>query len=361
MGATADSPRIAINGRFLGQPLTGVQRFAREMVAQLDGLVEERGGALRLLAPRGAPLSLPLAHVEAQHCGRLNGHLWEQLELGWAAGDDLLLGLGFTGPLARRRQVVTMMDARVFVFPGNHSPMFGGWYRAAMPRLAKNSKCVLTISEFSRSELARYCRVDPDRFRVVFVGSDHLERVSADDEILRTHGLEPGRYVVAIGSASPNKNFGAVARAFEALDDDRISLAIVGSSDPSVFRGGVLPEGKRIVPLGVVSDGQLKALYAHALCLAFPAIYEGFGIPPVEAMRAGCPVVAARSSSIPEVCGEAVLYCDPMDPATLVEPIRRIRDDVGLADELRGRGRERAERFTWRRSAELLWEAVTGA
>jgi len=351
---------VVINGRFLTQPVTGVQRFARQIVRALDDLVAEDDTAprLRLVVPRGAVPLPGLRCVGQLAAGRLRGHLWEQWDLARAARGALLVNLGATGPLSHDRFLVTMHDAQVYTRSENYSPAFVRWYRFLMPRLGRRARRVLTVSQFSRGELARHCGLAAERFAVVPNGADHLREVVPEQEFLAEHRISVGRYVLALGSASPNKNFAAVARAFELLADDDLVLVLAGGRAEKVFRAAPPPRGRRVVVLGHVSDGPLKALYSHALCFVFPSFHEGFGIPPLEAMSCGCPVVVADSSSLPEVCGDAALYCDPRDPATLATCIAAIRDDTPLADELAERGLRRAAAFTWRGSARQVLDLI---
>jgi glycosyltransferase involved in cell wall biosynthesis len=142
------------------------------------------------------------------------------------------------------------------------------------------------------------------------------------------------------------------------LNDESLTLALAGGNPRSIFRNISIARDTRVELLGQVTDGPLKALYSHALCFVFPSRYEGFGIPPLEAMSCGCPVVVARSSSLPEVCGDGALYCDPEDPADLAARIREIRDDPDRVASLIGQGRERAGRFSWLESSRKILSVI---
>jgi glycosyltransferase involved in cell wall biosynthesis len=169
----------------------------------------------------------------------------------------------------------------------------------------------------------------------------------------------PARYALVVGNPAAHKNLAALTAAAEVLGRHGLTLAVAGAADPAVFRagGGVAAGAARV--LGRVSDSELRALYENALCLVFPSRYEGFGLPPLEAMTCGCAVVAAHAGAVPEVCGEAALYFDPAQPATLAEALDRLITEDGLRDGLRTAGLSRAAGFTWERAARELLANVT--
>jgi len=156
--------------------------------------------------------------------------------------------------------------------------------------------------------------------------------------------------VLAVGGA-PHKNVAAVLTMADDLAARDVRLAVVGGGDERVFRGAA-------TGLGYCTDGQLRALYEHAACLAFPSRYEGFGLPPLEAMACGCPVVVSRAASLPEVGGDAAAYCDADRPGTVSREVLRVLDDPEHAAALRERGRRRAAQFTWERTAQIVRTAV---
>ena len=162
-----------------------------------------------------------------------------------------------------------------------------------------------------------------------------------------------GGYLLAVASANPTKNLPALVEAFAALPADAgLRLVIAGGSNAAVFgRTARAADDARVVRAGAVSDAELKALYAHALAFVFPSLYEGFGLPPLEAMSCGCPVLASDAASIPEVCGDAALYFAPRDLPAMTAAMRRIAADAPLRDALRERGRRRLDAYTWEHGA----------
>jgi glycosyltransferase involved in cell wall biosynthesis len=343
---------LAINGRFLTQRMTGVQRFATEIVAAADALAA-RGAwpKARLLCPPGAR-DAGLAAFAAEAVGRRRGQAWEQFDLPRALGGDFLLNLGNTAPLLTGAgQAVVIHDAGAFDTPESYSFAFRTWYRALQRGLARRGARLLTVSEFSRGRIAAALGVAPETIGVVPESGEHMLRIAADEGVLARCGLEAGRYALVVGNPAAHKNLAALTAAADVLGRHGLRLALAGAADPAVFRagGGAAAEAAR--GLGRVSDAELRALYAHALCLVFPSRYEGFGLPPLEAMTCGCPVVAACAGAVPEVCGEAALWFDPAEPATLAEAMTRLIGEEGLGEGLRAAGLARAAAFTWERAA----------
>ena len=358
------SSAISINGRFLTQSISGVQRYAWEVVRQWDrmlatGLAAGQAPDVELLCPAGATLPGPLAAIRVRTVGTLQGHAWEQWSLPRAASGRRLVNLCNVAPLMHGSQMVTIHDAAVFAAPAGYSRKFIAWYRFVYRVLVARGARIVTVSEFSRDELRRFlgARLAID---VVHESGDHIAEVAPDAGLVPDAGLAGGRYVLAVSSMNPNKNFGAIVKAFESSAFAGVELFVAGGTNAKVFAAsGNLPAGVR--HLGYVSDGQLRALYEAAACFVFPSRYEGFGLPPLEAMVCGCPVISSRAASMPEICGPAVLYFDPEDSAELAARIEEVLGDPVVAARLRAAGFDRARQFTWERCAASLWAIATGS
>ncbi|SHL95532.1 glycosyltransferase family 1 protein [Rhizobacter sp. OV335] len=350
--------RIFINGKFTAQRTTGVQRLALGLVEALDNALATHGTPDQwvLLCPQGArPPALRC--ISVQTCGprRFGLHFWEQLVLPWASRHGRLLNLSGPAPLAKRGQVCMVPDAAVFDQPAAYTKAFGTWYRFLFRRMATSAALLLTISRFSQSRLVQRLGIAPDRMKVVPCAATHMQSIVQDDAALQRLDLAGARYLLAVGSANPTKNLSALIEAFARLPHPDLRLVLVGGTNTAVFAGGAAPhEDARIVRTGPVSDGQLKSLYANALAFVFPSLYEGFGLPPLEAMSLGCPVVASNAASVPEVCGDAALYFDPSSVAEMATAMTRVVDDAGLRGDLSRRGTQRFATFTWEAAAQLL-------
>ncbi|MFS0725638.1 glycosyltransferase family 4 protein [Paenibacillus sp. 1P07SE] len=404
---------IMINGRFLTQSVTGVQRVAMEAVRMLDemlesGEIDRHHYRFTMLVPPGDRQETALQHIRIVEKGRLHGHLWEQLELPAHTRGRLLVNLCGPAPLAKRRQIVTIHDAAIFANRENFSLLFRSWYRLLFTGFRVASRKVITVSHFSKSEIQRYCGIGEGKIAVHHLGVDHMAKTVADAAILERHGLKPGNYVLAVSSRSPNKNFDAIVRAIRHLGDTSYDCVIVGGANSQVFgqaevdgdpadeaardeikqstarvdasgrqgavqagavhvradqqagavdypataeaTGGPASQagGSRVKLLGYVSDSELKALYEHAGCFIYPSFYEGFGLPPIEAMSCGCPVIVSQAASLPEVCGPHAIYCDPHRHTDLAAKISQVMGDEGLRSSMRERGLAHSAGYRWR-------------
>ncbi len=338
---------LAINARFLTQKMSGVQRFSREVVTALAAT----GQPIRLLAPPGAPAEF--AGLPVERIGRRTGQPWEQFDLPGALGGQHLLNLGNTAPLKLGgAQTVVIHDAGVFDTPESYSFAFRAWYRALHWTLPRRGARIVTVSEFSRTRLSLHLGLPAARIGVMAEGGEHALRDAAEPGVLARNGLEPGRFVLAVGTRAAHKNLDALRDAVALLANRGMKLAVAGAADAGVFRNA--GDVDAAVALGRVSDGELRALYEAALCLIFPSRYEGFGLPPLEAMWCGCPVLAAAAGAVPEVCGDAALWFDPEGPNTPATALARLLDDPFLAEHLRFAGRARAATFSWPAAADRL-------
>lgn len=349
-------PALHINARFLTQPLSGTQRYAEQVLDALDQAVPAWEGAPRLVAwaPLGERRKPGWTNIEIRSTGRTSGHVWEQTELPRAASGGWLLSLISSGPIIHPRQIVTLHDAAIFRHPGHFSRSYGMFHRLVRPALARRARRICTVSAFSMRALAEDMRVPVAKFAVIPNGADHLLRVAADSAAIERRGLVPGRYLLFVGNRAPHKNFETALAAFGALGRADIRLVTVGIGLRAVFGDAGDGGGPGVAHLTDVSDAELRALYEHAALLIFPSRYEGFGIPPLEAMSLGCPVVASNAAAIPETVGDAALLVDPDDVAGMTDAMLRIIGDPALRAELIEKGRARAQLFTWEEAGRKL-------
>jgi glycosyltransferase involved in cell wall biosynthesis len=347
---------IAINGRFLTQSLTGVQRYAREMTRALNVLAASGAAPpMRLIAPPGAKGLEAFPYLSPEATGTRSGQLWEQFDLPHAASGSFLLNFGNTAPVAQgRNQAVVIHDAGVFDTPESYSLTFRTWSRALQRMLVSRGTHILSVSRFSAERIAATLGAEAGGIGVTLEGGEHILREAADATILQRHGLMPQGYALVIGTGAAHKNLAALQHAIRFLGQRGLLLAVAGAKDSAVFRQEGTPPAVHVKPLGRVSDAELRALYESALCLVFPSRYEGFGLPPLEAMWCGCPVIAARAGAMPEVCGDAALWFDAARPDGLGDAIARLVNDATLRENLVAAGRSQAASFSWERAAKRL-------
>jgi glycosyltransferase involved in cell wall biosynthesis len=353
---------LYVNGRYLSQPITGVQRYARDVVEAWDddleeGRIDRSEYSIQLVSPKR--ILEPPAYKRVCVVGsRFSGKLWEQGELPLRTAGSLLFSPYAVAPALKRRQVVTIHDAGVLATPQQYSRAFRTYYAAVYRSLGMVCQRILTVSNFSRDELHKYFSIPFEKLRVVHPGCDHLLKLQADHQILRKFALEPGTFILGVSSRSPIKNFNGLIQAWAAHGRPGVKLAIAGKMNSRVFRQNI-ENHEGVIWLGYVSDGELRSLYENAALFAYPSFYEGFGYPPLEAMSCGCPVVVAESSALPESCGDAAVYCDPTRVEDIARAIHLILDNKGFANELREKGKTHASRFTMKASASRIWEEIS--
>ena len=211
-------------------------------------------------------------------------------------------------PLLKRNQTVTIHDAAVSAMPHTFSLAFRTWYKLMFMWLGRSLKHIFTVSEFSKKELHKYYSIPLSKISVTYNGINHIKRLKADEGIIARESLKDKKYVLAVSSMSPSKNFPLVLDVARLMPD--VEFIIAGGSNAKVFKSAGLdvPQNARII--GYVSDEELMALYRHASVFVYPSWYEGFGIPPLEAMMCGCPAIVSDIEVFHEVYGDSVEYCD---------------------------------------------------
>lgn len=356
---------ISLNGRFVTQSVTGVQRYAWEMVKALDRALDERASTERLhlefelLVPKGYLEAVGhFSNIRVCEVGTLNGHAWEQLDLPkFARGRIINFCNSF--PVLSSRPVVVIHDAAVYAMPDGYTRAFVRAYRALYWLLRfRYSTCILTVSEFSRNEIAHYSGIRKDRIKVLYCGADHWNLVIPEKAIIERLNLTNKLYLLAVASANPNKNLDRLIQAYKLMNRTDIPLVLVGGANKRVFAGEAGLEIPGVVRTGSVSDSELAALYSSASAFVFPSLYEGFGLPPLEAMMFGCPVISSRRASLPEVCGDAAEYCDALDPADIARAMREVLANEALRSQIIAAGRKQAKKFKWDTSAQGLLNVI---
>lgn len=339
-----------INARFLTQAITGVQRFAIEISKQLKKL----DSSICFVAPSNIIHNELADDLGVEIIGRFSGHLWEQTELPFylkKKGRPLLLSMTNTAPLYYPNKVITIHDVAFERFPQTFSWKFRLLYKNLIPRLMRSCLSVVTVSEFSRTEISEVYSYDKNKIKVVYNAV--------------TEGFMPSvlqhqdKYILAVSSLNYQKNFQTLVNAFNYLDRNDVKLYIIGGFNKNFANTSLIQDiekNKNVVFKGRVDDKELSRLYSNALCFVFPSFYEGFGIPPLEAQACGCPVLVSNAASLPEVCGNSALYFDPHRVEDVTKKIIELLGNKKLQNELREKGFENVKRFSWERSARKLFE-----
>lgn len=353
---------IFINGRFLSQGITGVQRYAHEILRSFDELIAKNTISpflydIVLLVPYSVVEVPSLKHIKIKSVGLLHGHPWEQFELPYYAKNGLLINLCNTGPIIKTDQIVTIHDASVYGFPHAYSFKFRTWYKLLLPLIAQRSSRVITDSKYSKTELIKYCKASDSKVDVISLGCEHLSKTIPDETILKRYDIGDKPYVLAVSSMNLNKNFKGIVDSLQYLQNVEFDIVVAGGANPSVF-GSNFKIPSQVKYVGYVTDSELVSLYMHAGCFVYPSFYEGFGFPPLEAMYWGCPVVSSRATSLPEVCGDAALYCDPFDPRDIASKIQTIMTDNLLRNQLKENASKQVLRFSWEQCALQTWNVI---
>jgi glycosyltransferase involved in cell wall biosynthesis len=262
------------------------------------------------------------------------------------------------GPHTRR--VVTICDAFAYIYPEAHNRLDNWRYRWQLPLAARQADGVLTISACSRRDLVRHMGLAEQRVAVTHCAADTRFAPMPDGAerraILARYGIT-SPFLFYVGGLNARKNIARLLEAYARLrvDFPAVRLVIGGKRQ---WRAGEIDEAFQRLALeghvhftGYVDDADLPALYSAAECFVFPSLYEGFGLPPLEAMACGAPIVTSNVSSLPDVVGDAALTVDPYDVPALTAAISRVLSDAGLRAALRERGLARAASFTWERAA----------
>jgi glycosyltransferase involved in cell wall biosynthesis len=348
---------LYINGKFTARPVSGVERVATELVRALDRTSAARMGRWALLCPPGGHPPA-LRHIEARHVGPpgMALHAWEQAVLPWSARRGLLLNLAGSAPWFAQAQACVVHDAAVFDVPHVYTPLFRWWYRRLFRRHVRRGTRLFTVSSFSQQRLSRALGAAPSALAVVPNGANHAEAWQPDPGALARLGLAGQRFFVAMSGGSRAKNLDAVLAAFGRVRQRHDArLVVVGRPNRRVFAASPATAGRPgVLHAGPVGDDTLRALLDAAVALVFPSLYEGFGLPALEAMACRCPVLASNVAALPEVCGPAALYCDPHSEADIAEAMENLLVDAPLRHRLQEAGVQRSRQFRWDDAAERL-------
>jgi glycosyltransferase involved in cell wall biosynthesis len=332
--------RVLINARVTRRAtITGVERWAVELAPRLCALAPGRYAVVRPPSAAGS---------------RTLGQLWEQLVLPARAGRArarVILSPANLAPLAWPRNVVIVHDAAPFRRPEAYSRSYRSWHQRLGAATARRALRVVTVSEFSKRELVELVGLDPASVAVIAGGVGPRFSPEADPAPVRARLGLHRRYVLTVGTADERKNLAALSVAARRLTAAGVDLVRAGDARPH-FAQTATVGGVRSV--GYVDDADLPGLYAGASAFVLPSLYEGLGLPCLEAMASGVPVVAANRAALPETCGDAAIMVEPDDRGAIADALARVLDDGQLRARLRDAGLRRAASFSWDRAAGQL-------
>jgi glycosyltransferase involved in cell wall biosynthesis len=336
---------IVCNIRVLRAPLTGVQRYTLE-------LLKRKPNTVRTVQP-----------PEAMH-GSLLGHVWEQAVLPFEARGSLLWSPAGTGPICVRNQVVTVHDIAPIDCPEGYSPGFRRWYRYQWRLLLPRVRALISVSEFTKQRLIETFGLAADTIHVTPLGVDHdrfFPQPPDHVEALRRKLALPENFAVFVGALSARKNIVRLLEAWPQCRQAGFELVIAGGGGPNHVLAGTnapaLPPNARL--LGRIDDADLPTLLTAAGAFVYPSLYEGFGLPPLEAMACGTPCLVANGTAIPEVTADAALRVDPLDVADIARGLTKLLGNTALRQELRAKGLAHAAGYTWDKTAARTYQALS--
>lgn len=345
--------KIVVNARFLTQKMTGVQRFAYEICREL----KKSNLDVVFYCPANIELKNEFDELNAEIVGSYKGHIWEQIELPLILfkrykGSCLLLNLCNLAPLFSFNKIMTLHDIAFKEFPNSFSFKFRFLYSLIIPLLLKKSKLILTVSEFSKENISKYYNIDKEKISVVY---------NAVSDVFKTKALakKEGGYILAVSSLNKQKNFELALSAMEYINDKSIKLKVVGGYEKS-FQKTNFKISKNVEFLGRVEDSELLYLYKNAEAFISPSLYEGFGIPLLEAQSCRCPIIVSDIEIYREVCSSSAIYFDPFSPEDLASKINNLLSDGDLKDLMIKLGVENSKRFSWSSSTQKINALLKG-
>jgi glycosyltransferase involved in cell wall biosynthesis len=333
---------IICNTRCMNAPLTGVQRYTQKVLAGFPEKIKQIAPATGI--SRG-----------------IRGHLWEQFILPVQTRNKLLWSPSNSGPVNLKRQVVTVHDVVSADHPEWFNKAYVQWYNYMLPRLLKTADHIITISEFSRQRIVELFKIPESKITLIYNGADNaLSEIKPGTPGIK---LPFDRYILSLGSLEPRKNIPLLLEAWQSILNEipeDIGLVIVGGKgNIKIFKdAGINQTSTRVYFTGHINDEQVSQLYRHTLLFAYLSVYEGFGLPPLEAMSAGIPVLTGNQTSLPEVVGDGGIMIDPYSLAECENGLVKLINNKGLRDRLAAGAILQATKFDWKETALKTWEVL---
>ncbi len=338
--------QLIINGLFLSQRPTGVHRFAYEMCVAL----QNEHCDFIVVAPRRILRNHYAITFPLQQIGINSGHLWEQVDLPLFMSvhyrHTTLVSFTGLGPLFRKKHITTIHDVSFLVNHHWFSTAYYLFYKWATPIVAKHASHIITVSQFSKKEIASYLSVKTNKITVIYNAIANHFCVPASNNM----SLPARPYMLAVSSHDPRKNFKRLIDAYLLSDITTHDLIIVGGS-ARTFANERWTEHPHIHLVGYVSDNELRDFYRHATLFIYPSLYEGFGIPPLEALAQGCPVLASNIEVLHEIYDNAITYCNPTNPNDIANKMRQcITHPLFNTTQVK----RCLEQYSWKKSAQIF-------
>lgn len=345
--------KYAFNGRFLTKKMTGQERFAFELISHLDKICEK--GEFCVVTSELANNLPEWENIEIIQIGRMKREAWEQFNLGPYLRKHKLKSVNLTSTYAFGHcEIVCIHDASLFeigrMYMHSVYGFFGTLWKMLLCRIAaKKAEKILTVSYYSKDKLNRLLHIPYDKIEVVSNAWQHYERVERDDSIFERipKSIEKGDYFFSMSSLSPQKNFIWIMEVAKRNPD--LKFVITGKVEGFTKLGFDDLKTPNIHFTGYLTDGEIKALMSECRAFIHPAIYEGFGIPPIEALSCGAEIIVSTATCLPEIYGKSAHYIDPYDYE--VDLMKLLSEPVDPASEV-------LDKYNWAKEAEKLYELL---
>lgn len=341
---------IFINARFLTQKVTGVQRYAIEICRRLPK--EILGRRVVLVGPPSTINNPLFKEFDGICVGRSEGQLWEQTDLPLFLRRKkfpLLINFVGIGPVWYKNKVIFVYDLGFKHHPEWFSYIFQKTYNTFIPRSIQNSKLIIADSNYVKQDIRKTYKISPEKIEVVH---------AAPSDIFKKMDLAKKKEILMVSSIDPRKNIGRAVEAFGKINTD-YKLIIVGGQG-AAFSGVKLKElNNNVILTGYLNDEELVEQYNRAELFLYPSLFEGFGIPPLEAQICGTPCLISNSTSLPEVYGKSVEYCDPYDVNDIGHKMEFLLSSRKRREELIDLGFLNIKKYSWQDSAQKVALTIT--
>lgn len=334
---------IVVNARFLTQQLTGVQRYAFEICKRLPKKIENR--QLIFVVPNVKIINKFDEDIELVTIGSLKGQLWEQISLPvFLKNNNNPLLINFVGvaPVFYKHKIMVLHDLAF----KHHQEWFNFYfktiYNLLIPISIRNSKTLVTVSNYVKEDINKTYNHKKENIKVIY---------NASSTKFRNIGLERKKIILVVSSIDPRKNLKRVIEAFNSFESD-YKLIIVGKKHKTFSNLGLREEilNDNIIFTGYLSDRELLKMYNNAEIFIYASLFEGFGIPPLEAQACGCACIVSNTTSLPEIYQDSVQYCDPYSVESIKNQMINLMNDSTLRNQLSNKGIENVKLFSWEKS-----------
>lgn len=339
--------RYAINGRFVVRKLTGQERFATELLRELDKICEK--DEFVLVVPKYAEILPDYKNIKIVKYGKVKSHFWEQISLYRYCKKHHLVSVNLTStcPLLDSG-IVCCHDAAAYEIRELLTQNLYGrlsyiWHQMMIEAVKRSKYPIITVSNYSKSRLSKFMKVPESRFHVISNAWQHYLRVNEDESIFEKlpKGYVRGEYFMALSSLSPQKNFIWVKEVAKRNLEKK--FLIVGRAEGFTKLGIDDLQGSNLLFTGYLTDGEIKSLMKGCRAFIHPSVYEGFGIPPIEALSCGAELIVSTAACLPEIYGNSAHYIDPHNYDVNLDEL--LKEPIAPASEV-------LDKYSWAREAE---------